>query len=86
MVCEPDLITTGEAMYMKYNVINSGWYTIGRDYLKFKWDWGVILYFRCSTFLSASHKTQGGQSQVLLDSGLVLIQHGGNNDGMLEVC
>ena len=33
MVCEPDLITTGEAMYMKYIVINSGWYTMGRDYL-----------------------------------------------------
>ena len=33
MVCEPDLITTGEAMYMKYIVINSGGYTIGRDYL-----------------------------------------------------
>ena len=33
MVCEPDLIAIGEAMYMKYNVINSGWYTMGRDYL-----------------------------------------------------
>ena len=33
MVCEPDLITTGEAMYMNYIVINSGWYTIGRDYI-----------------------------------------------------
>ncbi len=35
MVCEPDLIATGEAIYkyMKYNVIDSGWYTMGRDYL-----------------------------------------------------
>ena len=33
MVCEPDLITTGEAMHMKYIAINSGWYTMGRDYL-----------------------------------------------------
>ena len=33
MVCEPDPITTGEGMHMKYIVMNSGWYTIGRDYL-----------------------------------------------------
>ncbi len=33
MACEPDLITTREAMYMKYIVINSGWYAMGRDYL-----------------------------------------------------
>ena len=33
MVCEPDLITTREAMYMKCIVINSGWYTMGWDYL-----------------------------------------------------
>ena len=33
MVCEADLITTGEAMHMKYTVTNSGWYTMGRDYL-----------------------------------------------------
>ncbi len=33
MVCEPDLITTGEAMYMKFIVINLGWYTVENDYL-----------------------------------------------------
>ncbi len=51
MVCEPDLITSGEAMYMKYFVIYSGWYTIRSDYLN-KWDWGVILDFGYTTFLS----------------------------------
>ena len=33
MVCEPDLITRGEAKNIKNIVINSGWYTMGRDYL-----------------------------------------------------
>ncbi len=33
MVYQPDLITTKEAMHMKYIVINSGWYTMGRDYI-----------------------------------------------------
>ncbi len=33
MVCEPDLITAGEAMYMKYIVVNSGWYIMGKNYL-----------------------------------------------------
>ena len=33
MVSEPDLITTMDAMYMKYIVVNSDWYTMGRDYL-----------------------------------------------------
>ena len=33
MIYEPDLITTGEAMYMMKIVINSGWYTIGSHYL-----------------------------------------------------
>ena len=33
MVCELDLIATREAMHMKYIAINSGWYTMGRDYL-----------------------------------------------------
>ncbi len=33
MVFEPDLITRGEAKNIKNTVINSGWYTMGRDYL-----------------------------------------------------
>ena len=32
MVCGPDRIVTGEAMHM-HIVINSDWYTIGKDYL-----------------------------------------------------
>ncbi len=49
MVCEPDLITRGEANNIKNTVINSGWYTMGRDYLN-KWELGVSLDFRSSTF------------------------------------
>ncbi len=48
MVCEPNRITSGEAMHMKYFVIYSGWYTMGRDYLN-KRDWGVILDFGHAT-------------------------------------
>ena len=49
MVCGPDLIISGDAVYVKYFVIYSGWYTMGRDYLN-KWDWGVILDFGYATF------------------------------------
>ncbi len=33
MVSEPDLITRGEAKNIKSIVINSGWYTMEKDYL-----------------------------------------------------
>ncbi len=53
MVCEPDIITTGEAMHMKYTAINSGWYIIWRDYLLniVKCDCGVFLNFRYLSFI-----------------------------------
>ena len=49
MVCEPDLITNGEAMYTEYIEITSDWYRIGRDYQNQR-DWGGILDFQSSTF------------------------------------
>ncbi len=33
MVCEPDLISRGEAKNINNIVMNSGWYIMGRDYL-----------------------------------------------------
>ncbi len=48
MVYKPDIITAGEAKNMKNIVINSGLYTMGRDYIN-KWEWGVIHDFWSST-------------------------------------
>ena len=70
MVYEPDLITRGAAKNIKDIVINSGWYTMGWDYLN-KWEWGVIINFRSSTFWLNAHckhvgrKFSGGMQNAI---------------------